>query len=35
MCKVIFLSREPAVLAYHIRELAVPANPWMKVIYSM
>jgi hypothetical protein len=26
---------EPVVLAYHHRELAVPANIWTKVTYNM
>jgi hypothetical protein len=26
---------EPAVLAHHQRELAVSANPWMRVIHDM
>jgi hypothetical protein len=26
---------KPVILAYYYRELAVPADPWMKVIYNM
>jgi hypothetical protein len=28
ICKLILLSREPVVLAYHLRELTVSANLW-------
>jgi hypothetical protein len=29
------VDSEPVILAYNHRELAVPADPWMKVIYNM
>jgi hypothetical protein len=29
------VDSEPVILAYHHRELVVPADPWIKVTYNM